>query len=462
MRTAGFADTNVWSGHPGKCGDPAAPAGVANTCYPPAVNYTPLYSLVNGRSFDRTNTAASALAVPAAAAQTRVLLRFVNAGLRMHVPAIVGASMTLLAEDGNKLPGAPRVQSEVFLAAGKTYDVTIQPTRVTPATNPLTYAPATYAVFDRALSLSTSNQRDGGMQAYVHVAGGAPAGSPGSAASGTTLSASDKTFTCFQGTTLAITDASLGLLAGAVGANGAVLGSTSLPAGSTLDLRSDGTFTYVPPAAGACTASFTYLVNGMQSHTATITDCARAVSCAGSPPVAGSGSFTSNVATLLKVPPPGVLQFVTNTSGYALTALPGTTASTPACGSVALSPDGSFVATPATVPTTTATSCSFSYNVSTLSSRSAERRHDHRDLPGAVEPGGQRERRAEWRRDRRLPLDHRGRPDLLHGSQVPDQLDRSIGTAEHLPAAAGGSPGVQLPHLQHAADRAGLRRRDLV
>ena len=174
VRTAGFADTNVWSGQPGKCGDPAAPAGVANTCYPPAVNYTPLYSLVNGRSFDRTNTAASALAVPAAAAQTRVLLRFVNAGLRMHVPAIVGASMTLLAEDGNKLPGAPRVQSEVFLAAGKTYDVTIQPTRVTPATNPLTYAPATYVVFDRALSLSTSNQRDGGMQAYVDVAGGAP------------------------------------------------------------------------------------------------------------------------------------------------------------------------------------------------------------------------------------------------------------------------------------------------
>ena len=77
-------------------------------------------------------------------------------------------------------------------------------------------------------------------------------------------------------------------------------GSTSLPAGSTLDLRSDGTFTYVPPAAGACTASFTYLVNGMQSHTATITDCARAVSCAGSPPVAGSGSFTSNVATLFE------------------------------------------------------------------------------------------------------------------------------------------------------------------
>ena len=56
-----------------------------------------------------------------------MLLRLVNAGLRMHVPAVVGANMSLLAEDGNKLPGVPKVQSEVFLAAGKTYDVTIQP-----------------------------------------------------------------------------------------------------------------------------------------------------------------------------------------------------------------------------------------------------------------------------------------------------------------------------------------------
>ena len=80
------------------------------------------------------------------------------------------APMTLLAEDGNKLPGVPRVQSEVFLAAGKTYDVTIQPKQTTAGT----YDAATYPVFDRALALSTSNQRDGGMQVYVNVAGGAP------------------------------------------------------------------------------------------------------------------------------------------------------------------------------------------------------------------------------------------------------------------------------------------------
>ena len=359
VRTAGFSDTKVWSGKAGDCGDPAAPVGVVNTCYPPAVNYSPLYYLVNGVSFDRTaDPVASGLSVPAAGPQGKVLLRLVNAGLRMHVPSAVGSSMTLLAEDGNRLPGVPRVQSEVFLAAGKTYDVTIQPKQ----TSIGTYDPATYPVFDRALALSTSNQRDGGMQVYINVAGGAPAPA-------TALSASDKTYTCYQGTTLSIADPSLGVLAGAVGANGAVLGTTTLPAGGTLDFHPDGTFTYVPPATGSCTGSFTYLVNGVQTHTASITDCGGATSCAGQRPVAGTGSFTSPIATRIQIQPPGVLQFVTNSGGYALTAVAGAGANT--CGSVTLNPDGSFIATPSAPPTTADVTCSFTYNVKTTSQQTS-------------------------------------------------------------------------------------------
>ena len=59
VRTAGFSDALVWSGQTGKCGDPAV-----HTCYPPAVNYNPRYYLINGVSFDRSNSASSALAVP--------------------------------------------------------------------------------------------------------------------------------------------------------------------------------------------------------------------------------------------------------------------------------------------------------------------------------------------------------------------------------------------------------------
>src|SRR5581483_681971 len=101
-----------------------------------------------------------------------LLVRLVNAGLRMHVPSIVGATtagtaatpgMTLIAEDGNPVPGAARVQSEVFMAAGKTYDIMINvPTNTTTA----------LPIFDRQLSLSANaTARDAGMLAYIGTTG---------------------------------------------------------------------------------------------------------------------------------------------------------------------------------------------------------------------------------------------------------------------------------------------------
>ena len=138
----------------------------ASACYPPAVNYDPRYYLVNGKSFDTTNTMNSLMPVSGltAASTNGVLVRFVNAGSRMHVPSIVGLNMSLIAEDANVLPGNRRVQNEVFLPAGKVYDVLVNPSP----------SPATYAIFDRQLSLSTNNQHDGGMQAYLGVNGGTP------------------------------------------------------------------------------------------------------------------------------------------------------------------------------------------------------------------------------------------------------------------------------------------------
>jgi len=338
VRTYGFSATKVWNGRPGECGDvpPSATADTttANTCYPPAVNYTPLYSLINGVSFDRTKPGASALTVPAAAAQARVLLRFVNAGLRMHVPSVVGTSMTLLAEDGNKLPGAAKVQSEVFLAAGKTYDVTIQPAQVAPATTPATYAPATYAVYDRALSLSIGGQRDGGMQAFINVAGGAPAGTPS-----TTAKANPDTYYVVNGIPLAVSDPAKGVIANDVGIYGVAV-SGAAPAGLTFN--ANGTFTYT----GAPT-TFTYCGNGATvgdaCATVTLADCAVSGTCLAAAPVAGNVAFTSNIATRYASSPPGVLgSNVINPSGLPLTALASGAA---AGGTVTLYDNGSFVAT---------------------------------------------------------------------------------------------------------------------
>src|SRR6516162_4926017 len=53
VNTAGFSETKVWDGHTGACGNPNSPVGVVNTCYPPAVNYTPFYYLINGLAFSK-------------------------------------------------------------------------------------------------------------------------------------------------------------------------------------------------------------------------------------------------------------------------------------------------------------------------------------------------------------------------------------------------------------------------
>src|SRR5713101_7651269 len=183
----GFSETTVWSGQPGGCGNPATL--YSSNCCPPAVNYTPLYYTFNGVAFNKTSAGTSVFsASPATGVTGTVLVRFVNAGLRMHVPSIVGsqtgvavapatappAGFSLIAEDGNVLPGVPRVQSEVFLPAGKTYDVMINaPATVTTA----------LPVFDRQLSLSgNGTARDAGMLAYIGINGAGLPTSPAIAA----------------------------------------------------------------------------------------------------------------------------------------------------------------------------------------------------------------------------------------------------------------------------------------
>src|SRR5438105_2011141 len=100
VNAAYFSETLVWSGQPGGCGNPTYVVSASTpACYPPAVNYTPLYYLVNGVAFNNKSSAISAsysLFAPLPSTATTpitgsVLVRFVNAGLRMHVPSIVGS-----------------------------------------------------------------------------------------------------------------------------------------------------------------------------------------------------------------------------------------------------------------------------------------------------------------------------------------------------------------------------------
>ncbi|HKN56053.1 MAG TPA: hypothetical protein VJX66_26390, partial [Amycolatopsis sp.] len=364
VNTAGFSETRVWSGLYGGCGNPVNANGAANptyqTCYPPAVNYTPLYYLVNGSAFDKT-AASSATppslfpTSPATAVTGTVLVRLVNAGLRMHVPSIVAAQtgtaavggMSLIAEDGNVLPGVPRVQSEVFMPAGKTCDLMINAANTPAATTAL-------PIYDRELSLSANaTARDTGMLAYISINGtGLPA-----AAAFTSASANPDSYFVVGSNTLVVSDPAKGLLGNDSNVFGAQVQGGGTVAGLTLN--ADGTFTYT----GAPT-TFTYCGNGQTAGSAcalvSLAACTGTCKEAASSITMNGTTYTAS-GTFLKIQPPGILAFDKDAAGYLLTV---NAASVTGAGLTTLSvdPNGGFSASVAScAPVAPATTCSTSF-----------------------------------------------------------------------------------------------------
>ncbi len=240
--------------------------------------------------------------------------------------------MALIAEDGNPLPGIPRVQSEVFMAAGKTYDLMIN------ATASATALP----FFDRELSLSAAQTgRDSGMLAYIGLDGATTGPVSALTASAGTVPA----YFCEAGQTLAVTDPGKGVLANAKGANGATLGTVSLP--GTLSFNNDGTFTYASPSTGCLRRYLRLQHQWVCPATATITECDSTTQGSGcalttAPMVVSSATFISNIRSRYASAPPGVLAGATG-AGVGVTAVAAGTANP----GIQLNADGSFIATQA-------------------------------------------------------------------------------------------------------------------
>jgi hypothetical protein len=344
VTTSGFSETMVWSGQPGGCGNPSS--STYHQCYPPAVNYTPLYYLINGVGFNKTNASNSLFASNPASTlstATSVLVRMVNAGLRMHVPAIVGSQtgspavpgFGLIAEDGNPLPGVTRVQNEVFMAAGKTYDVKIN----VPAS-----AATALPIYDRELSLSgNGTAHDAGMLAYLRINGAAL---PTAATTATAAAVADTYNSLVSGQTLTVSDPAKGVLANDTNVYGVKVVGTA-PAG--LVLNTNGTFTYTGPAT-----TFTYCGNGTTTGAACATvTLGNATVEAGSGITVRNDAYSAN-ATSLSIAPPGILANDSDTAGYPLAVATSTV--TPSSGlTLAVDPTGAFHASVAAAGTYTFT-----------------------------------------------------------------------------------------------------------
>ncbi len=352
VRNAKFSETRVWSGlptdpqgNPG-CGNPGSGA-LYQSCYPPAVNYTPFYYLINGYAFDKTNPAYSLFSATQGANTGTIggtmLVRLVNAGLRMHVPSIIGSltsgfngagapasvnGFTQIAEDGNPLPNlaAPRVKTELFMAAGKTSDVMINvPT-------------ASLPIFDRELSLSAnSSVRDAGMVAYLSVNGSTLPVTQGTgvfAGGQANPDTYNSIIPCASGATcipLVITDPSKGVMANDVNVYGVALSTpalygtlscTAVPGNPVDGICANGTFTYTPIQGANQTATapnqfdtFQYCANGTTSLCAMVT---LNVSSLSGPPSTNAITYTSKMATFLKIPSPGVLSVDSDPNGLQL------------------------------------------------------------------------------------------------------------------------------------------------
>jgi FtsP/CotA-like multicopper oxidase with cupredoxin domain len=115
------------------------------------IDYTPTYFLINGAPYPTGNP------VSAGDINSTTLIRFLNAGLMVHVPALQGSYFKVIAEDGNVYP-YEREQYSVLLAPGKTLDALWNPT-----------TEGTYPIYDRSLHLTTAGAFDGGMRADLVV-----------------------------------------------------------------------------------------------------------------------------------------------------------------------------------------------------------------------------------------------------------------------------------------------------
>lgn len=292
----------------------AVDSGAYGTTGPTSTfDYQPKYFLVNGAPH-----AAGAPPLATVGSGTRTLLRFVNAGLRSHVPMLLGAHMELVAEDGRPYPwpAHPRQQYTALLPAAKTLDAVVTPVNFGSGETRL-------AILDRRLDVTNAGAPDGGLIAFLAVT--ASANQPPAITSTPVTTASQGEPWAYPAVA---TDPDPG---------DAVAWSLDLsPAGMTIS--PDGLVEWTPVAGQAgdhgVTVRATDLGGLFAAQSFTVT-----VAAVNHPPVAANdGPFSWVEGSTFTLAAPGVLGNDTDPDGDALTAADYSAGT----GTLAGNPDGSF------------------------------------------------------------------------------------------------------------------------